>query len=144
MAPTFEQPGDVFEEGFLGSHRSKYIHSVGRIAKAKFVPVPNQFTGIWADGCDNLLVRLSSAVEPKKGQIVAPGMGLKCLRDGIESANLVSMYSVNGNPDNNWNFFSQDFTTHVGPGETTQTKLLLKKFSSLSDMIQEIGLSDWA
>ena len=67
MAPTFEQRGDVFEEGFLDGHRQKYIHSVGRIAKAKFVPVQNQYTGIWADGCDNLLVRLSSAVEPKKG-----------------------------------------------------------------------------
>ena len=71
-------------------------------------------------------------------------MGLKCLRDGIESANLVSMYSVNGNPDNNWNFFSQDFSTHVGPGETLATKLLLKKFATFSDLIQEIGLSDWA
>ena len=67
MSNTFKQHGDVFQEGFLGRHRQKYIHSVGRIAKAKFVPVPNQFTGIWADGCDNMLVRLSSAVEPKKG-----------------------------------------------------------------------------
>ena len=61
MSNTFKQHGDVLR------HRQKYIHSVGRIAKAKFVPVPNQFTGIWADGCDNMLVRLSSAVEPKKG-----------------------------------------------------------------------------
>ena len=45
-----------------------------------------------------MIVRLSSAVEPNASTMVAPGMGLKCLRDGIESANLVSMFSVNGNP----------------------------------------------
>lgn len=38
--------------------------------------------------------------------MVAPGMGFKCLRDGIESANLVAMYGLEGNPKGDWNFFS--------------------------------------
>ena len=144
MNPTFDQPGDVFHEGFTG-HRQKYIHTVGATAKAKFVPVSgNGFTGVFGTGCDNALVRLSSAVEPKDDTMVAPGMGLKCLRDGIESANLVSMYSVNGNPQGNWNFFSQNFSNHITPGTTTATKALSAKFATATDFIQEVGLSDWA
>ena len=65
MNPTFDQPGDVFKEGWTG-HRQKYIHTVGATAKAKFVPVASVFTGVFATGCDNALVRLSSAVEPTK------------------------------------------------------------------------------
>jgi hypothetical protein len=143
MSPTFDATGDVFHEGMLG-HRQKYIHSVGATAKAKFVPVANEYTGVFGSGCDNALVRLSSAVEPVKGTMVAPGMGLKCLRDGIESANLVSMYSVDGNPEGDWNFFSQNFYNHIKPGVSTATKALSAKFATATDYITEVGLSDWA
>jgi len=52
-------------------------------------------------------VRLSSAAQPTADgkQPLTPGMGLKFLRNGIDSANLVSMNSVNGQQDD-WNFFS--------------------------------------
>lgn len=143
MNDTFDMTGDVFHEGILG-HRQKYIHSVGATAKAKFVPVSNEYTGVFGTGCDNALVRLSSAVEPKEGTMVAPGMGLKCLRDGIESANLVSMFSVDGNPEGNWNFFSQNFYNHIKPGTSTATKALSAKFATATDYITEVGLSDWA
>jgi hypothetical protein len=39
-------------------------------------------------------------------------MGLKFLRDGIDSANLVSMWSVAGQA-NDWNFFSNIFFNHI-------------------------------
>jgi len=112
MKPTFDQPGDVFHEGAFG-HRTKYIHSVGATAKAKFVPVSNKYTGVWGTGCDSAILRLSSAVEPTDSKMVAPGMGFKCLRDGIESANLVAMYDLEGNPKGDWNFFSQNFHNHI-------------------------------
>jgi len=144
MNPTFDQAGDVFASGVFG-HRQKYIHTVGAHSKATFTPSgSNNYTGIWSEGCDNAIVRLSSAVEPKKGTMVAPGMGLKCMRDGIESANLVAMYSVNGNPEGNWNFFSQDFVNHITPGTNTATKALSAKFATATDFIQEVGLSDFA
>tara|TARA_B110000305_G_C18793459_1_gene339396 strand:+ start:202 stop:339 length:138 start_codon:yes stop_codon:yes gene_type:complete len=42
-------------------------------------------------------------------------MGLKFLRDGQDSANLVSMFGLDGQPGN-WNFFAHDFTNHIaGP-----------------------------
>jgi len=69
------------------------------------------FTGIF-EGAKEGLIRLSSAVAPSSSQALAPGMGLKFLRDGMDSANLVSMYSVDGQPGD-WNFFSNNFTTHI-------------------------------
>jgi len=68
-------------------------------------------------------------------------MGLKFLRDGIQSVNLVAMYDLEGQPGN-WNFFAHDFTNHIGPPKSTKTKLLCKKFATLTKQIQQVGLSD--
>ena len=59
---------------------------------------------------------------------LGPGMGLKFLRDGVDSANLVAMYSVDGQP-NDWNFFSHDFSNHVAPATGMLTKMLAKRFA---------------
>ena len=98
-------------EWFNLSSRTKYIHSVGTHGKVKFVPKSNKYTGIFK-GANHGIVRFSSAAKPDAngGQPLAPGMGLKFLRDGKDSANLVAMFSVEGQP-NDWNFFSNDFTT---------------------------------
>ena len=52
------------------------------------------------------------ALEPDTSKLnTAPGMGLKFLRDGMDSANLVAMYSVDG--QESWNFFKNDFSNHI-------------------------------
>ena len=59
-----------------------------------------------------VLSRLSLALEPDTEKLnTAPGMGLKFLRDGVDSANLVAMYSVDG--QESWNFFKNDFSNHI-------------------------------
>jgi len=40
-----------------------------------------------------------------------PGFGLKFLRDGVDSANLVAMYSLAG--IKGWNFFEHSFSNHI-------------------------------
>ena len=55
-------------------------------------------------------------------------MGLKFLRDGVDSANLVAMNSVNGQPGD-WNFFSKTFTTHI-PDPEGPLKALACKFAT--------------
>lgn len=70
-------------------------------------------------------------------------MGLKFLRDGVPSANLVAMFSVNGQPDD-WNFFSNTFVNHITPATSLKVKALEKKFSSATSFISEVGLSDFA
>ena len=75
-------------------------------------------------------MRLSSAAQPTADgkQPLTPGMGLKFLRNGIDSANLVSMNSVNGQQDY-WNFFSQDFSTHIPAASGAALTAVAEKFS---------------
>jgi len=48
MEPTFDWPGDAFQENFLGQPaRGKWIHSVGAITKVTLETVSNPFTGIF-------------------------------------------------------------------------------------------------
>ena len=125
MDPSIHWVGDTFENGWLGA-RYKYIHTVGNTAMVKFEPVANTegYTGIF-EGADYGYVRLSAAIKPDytktKAPIAlgnfAPGIGLKFLRDGVPSANLVAMYSVDG--QDSWNFFKNDFSNHIGEPQTT-------------------------
>lgn len=145
MDPSFHTPGDTMPKNRLWPHkiRRKYIHSVGVHGKVKFVPTANDhgYTGIFK-GANYGIVRLSSAAQPVVGgQPLAPGMGLKFLRDGEDSANLVAMYSVNGTPDD-WNFFSKDFTNHIGGADSAALKALSAKFATQTKYIQQVGLSD--
>lgn len=137
MAPSFEQPGDTFQSNVFGKPgRSKYIHTVGAIARVNFVSAGGHpFTGIFK-GATNGFMRLSSAADPGADNSgLAPGMGLKFLRDGIDSANLVSMFSVDGNPAGDTNFFSQNFWNHIGPASDLPTHLLSAKFGKFTDYI---------
>ena len=59
----------------------------------------------------------------------------------MDSANLVAMYSVNG--QDSWNFFLNDFTTHIAPAGLDLIPLALK-FSEATDYVQYVGLSDMA
>jgi len=98
MDSSFYTKGDTMpKEGLFGSYRTKYIHCVARHGLVSLDTVANPFTGIFK-GASQGIVRLSSAAKPELGTKapLGPGMGLKFLRDGIDSANLVAMYSVNG------------------------------------------------
>lgn len=143
MDVTFDHPGDALK-GLALRKRPKFIHSVGVTGQVSFVPNKNarHFTGMF-QGADLGIVRFSSAAEPsEKGQPLAPGMGLKFLRNGRDSANLVAMFSVDGQPGN-WDFFANDFTTHIGPAHSGLLKAVAWKFSAATDFIQVCGLSDW-
>jgi len=146
MEPTFHTKGDTMASELLGlSTRKKYIHSVGATGKVRFVSSGNHpYTGIF-EGANHGIIRLSSAAKPTADgkQALAPGMGLKFLRDGVDSANLVSMWSVDAQPGD-WNFFSHDFFTHIGSASSAATIALGKKFAISTKYIQEIGLSDFA
>lgn len=121
--------------------RTKYIHSVGVVGKCKFQSNGNHaYTGVF-QGFDHGLCRLSSAAQPSSSQPLAPGISLKVLRNGQESADVVALFSVNGTPGN-WNFFSHDFYNHIAAATGTALKALAYKFSTFTDYIQEVGLSN--
>ena len=79
-------------------------------------PVAYQpYTGMFS-GSSRGWVRLALASEPSPHQLLTrPGLGLKLLRDGRDSANLVAMFSVDG--QQSWNFFKNNFTTHYIPSK---------------------------
>ncbi len=110
LEPSFTTMGDVFVNG-----RRKLIHSVGVVGKVVFTPTSigavTGYTGCF-QGAHYGLIRLSSAVQPEIRLPLTPGFGLKFLRDGRDSANVLAMPSVDGQPDN-WNFFAHAFTTTV-------------------------------
>lgn len=100
MNPTFTHVGDTLPDG-----RVKYIHSVGVVAKVAFTPEAGQnaYSGVF-EGADSGLLRLSVAKALDSTKTTAegaddnftPGLGIKFLRDGKPSANLVAMFGVNG------------------------------------------------
>jgi len=111
MSTTTGQRGDAMKTDWTGT-RKKLIHSVGVTGQVKFVPANKHYSGIF-QGSDYGIIRLSSAAKPtKSGQPLAPGMGLKFFRDGMDSSNLVSMFSLDGQ-QGEWDFFAHDFWTIV-------------------------------
>ncbi len=91
---------------------TKQIHRIGVVGQVQFVPVSDglrTYTGCF-DGVRYGLLRLSSAIRPSESIPFIPGLGLKFLRDGCDSANVVTMQSLEGQPGN-WNFFAHSFTT---------------------------------
>jgi hypothetical protein len=143
MSPTFDYVSDAMPKTWDGSIRTKYIHSVGVVSKCKFVSTGDHpFTGIF-EGADFGFCRLSSAAKPTDSQPLAPGISLKFLRNGKSSSDVVALYSVNGTPGD-WNFFSKDLSNHIGAAEGTALHALAYKFSSITNHIQEVGLSNYS
>jgi len=70
-----------------------------------------------------------------------PGFGLKFLRDGVDSGNLVAMYAVVGYES--WNFFQRNFSNHV-PTQSLSEFPLAPKFATAGPYIQQVGLSNIA
>ena len=120
MSPSISWVGDTFENGWFGV-RNKYIHTVGNTGMVKYTVAPNNegYTGIFASGADHGVIRLSAAKKYDTTKSTAaeaydnftPGFGLKFLRDGVHSGDLVAMYGVNG--FDSWNFFKMDFSNHI-------------------------------
>ena len=71
-------------------------------------------------------------------------MGLKFLRDGVDSANTVTMYQAKGQYKE-WNFFEHTLSNHVFPsGGDLKGKPVLYKSSFYTDYVYQTGTSDMA
>jgi hypothetical protein len=145
MKPTVSEFTDEMPEG-----RYKLIHSVGGAASVKFDFLPNPYTGLFKEA-NYGLIRFASAKEPKEGSGIGaleggftPGIGVKFLRDGVPSANVVFLHKLT--PQDSWNFFKNTQSNHLSVGGLgTAENLLKKKFeTSGSDWVNMVGLSDFA
>jgi hypothetical protein len=142
MCPTFNFEGDQMIVAWTGNTRRKYIHPVGAVGRVEWVDLGDHpYTGIF-QGSTEGITRFSLALQPDEALLnTAPGMGLKFLRDGMDSANLVAMYAVDG--QESWNFFENDFTTHI-PGINGALNVLGAKFYTATNNIRQVGTNNWS
>ena len=96
QAPVFDTPGDELPCTSNGC-RVKTIHSQGNVAKIQWVDLGgHNYTGMF-NGSDFGYVRMSTAAPVDTSTpTMVPGMGVKLLRNGMDSANFVAMFSVDG------------------------------------------------
>jgi len=100
------------------------------------------YTGIFKGG-DTGYVRMSSAAPvDTKTPNMKPGMGVKFLRDGVDSANFVAMFGVDGQDD--LNFFQNDWVTHIPDVKSAALIPLELRFKTATEYIQTVGMSDFA
>lgn len=126
-----------------GGWRQKFIHTVGVVGQVEWINRGgHSYTGVF-EGAKNAIIRLSFAREPDTSSLTTvPGLGLKILRDKMDSANLVAMFSVLG--QQSWNYFKNDFKNHIPPLASPENLAVGVKFSEATKFIQQVGLSHWS
>ena len=139
---VFDTKGDEFDCSWTGC-RNKTIHSNGNVGKVEWVNLGNHpYTGIFKGG-DVGYVRMSAAAPvDTKTPNMKPGMGVKFLRDGMDSANFVAMFSVDG--QESLNFFEENWSNHIPAPHTKSLIPLELRFKTATKYIQTVGLSDFA
>lgn len=122
MNVTMDRQKDVLPVG-----RGKPIHTYGSVAPVRLVVDPSSpYTGLLGSGAEHGFVRLSLAKKPGDDGCV-PGMAVKLMVDGQPSVNFVAMYSLDGQPSND--FFANDFSNTVPKPEGAVLKLLERLFT---------------
>lgn len=113
MDTTFDRFADEFPSG-----RVRAIHGRSALAKIKYTVVSNTLglTGIYNTGAPNGVIRLSLAGDPTNS--FSPGFGIKFFVNGQVSANLVGMFSLDGQGAN-YNFFANQLKTRIAKPTTT-------------------------
>jgi len=111
------------------------------VAKVNFeASKDTPYTGVFK-GDDSVLLRLSLASDPDTSKSTSagaqdnftPGLGIKFLRDDVDSANTVAMYGVNG--FDSWNFFDRDASNHIGAAKSAVLLAVAAKFKTATDYI---------
>ena len=111
--------------------------------KVAFRPVKDQpYTGIFR-GAKHGILRVSETVrtEESKAQ-TSPGFGIKFLRDGMDSADTVTMFSFDGQPS--FNYFKNRWSTHLNePLNECARETIGKKLAEVTDHIGAMSVKNW-
>lgn len=123
--------------------RTKMTHPRGTTAKVAFRPSPdNTYTGIFR-GATHGIMRISETVRtvPDVPQ-TSPGFGIKFLRDGMDSADTVTMFSFDGQPS--FNYFANRWSTHLNePQNECARETIGKKLAETTDHIGAMSVKNW-
>jgi hypothetical protein len=132
-----EYHSDFAPEGW-----KKYLHRRAAVAKVRLVPLASSFTGVF-QGANCALLRLSLTYKVKGDRPVAPGLALKVLRDGVPSANISALVSLDGQ-GRDFNFFRNPMSNIVPSGDSFGQKLVHQIFKRVSPYPEELLLEHFA
>lgn len=100
----------------------KATHGIGAHALAHFEWLSNEYTGMFQQA-DHCIVRMANAAAP--GGITmgsyGPNLAVKCLRDGVESANLQFIWQIDGyavlpsGAQSSCSYFEGPLSNHCAP-----------------------------
>jgi len=133
---SFDINWDVMPTG-----RKKMIHAIGAVCKINLTITDTAYTGIFEQGVTSGFMRMGPARPPMKRGGHVPGIGFKFMRTGVESANFVSLYSIEG--IKGYDFFSVDQSNHFQAAGGITAKFM-EKFEQASNCASKVGLSNSA
>lgn len=124
--------------------RKKWIHTAGFTAPVRFESNGlHNYTGLFK-GAEYGIIRFSSSTRPGLEDTYTPSFGLKLLRDGVQSANLVTMPQLDGTKCTETNFFSFDFNTKLVRPESWLANWIGRKFMQATHCPLHCGVSVFA
>jgi hypothetical protein len=118
---------------------TKPIHPYGAMAKVKFVPVTNSYTGLF-QGADSGLLRLSVTENPAEGAFQA-GLAWKVFVNGKPSENISALYTLAGQGQNH-NFFANELSSYVSTDINNAASTIL--FSAVTAKPTMLMMNDMA
>ena len=128
----------------MPENRTKMTHPKGVTTKVVFRPTADTpYTGIFK-GAKHGILRISETVptDPAVAQ-TSPGFGIKFLRDGMDSADTVTMFSFDGQPS--YNYFKNRWSTHLNEMENECARETIgKKLAETTPHIGAMSVMNWA
>lgn len=116
-------------------NRKKVTHPIGVHTKVEFIAHPDSpYTGMFR-GNKYGYMRISDTVKtfPHKGK-TAPGFGWKMLRDGMSSANIMTMFAFDG--QTSMNFFKNRWTTILRESNNVCARnTIMKHLATVTDHV---------
>lgn len=129
---TFDFIGDE-----MPPNRVKVIHPTGvsSLFKLNVTNPDHPYTGSFR-GTDYGILRISEVATVSPDLVPSASMGLKFLRDGVDSGNIFSLHAFEGHPDT-YNFLKPVYNTHVDI--PTNECNLMTSHAKLSQVSKHVG-----
>jgi len=124
--------------------RKKWIHTAGFTGPVRFESNGlHDYTGLFK-GAEYGIMRFSSSTKPGYNNVWTPSFGLKLLRDGAMSANLVTMPQLDATPCAESNFFQHDYNTKLPRPDSWLSNWIGRKFLQATNCPLQCGVSVFA
>ena len=120
--------------------RQKFFHAVGAVCKFTLDIQDSPYTGLFKNGVQTGIIRIGSALDIADGAGLMPGAGIKFLRTGKSSGNIVTSSLA---MKTSYNIFDPDhYPLYNHLSSNTNDQYLANKFIHATECPTKFGLSD--